>query len=69
MTIKGEEFTGATEVDFGANKSLHFKVVSSTKIIATSPAGTDLVDVTVTTPSGLSAVNSPADQFSYRRPW
>ena len=37
---------------------------SATSITATSPAGTGVVDVTVTTPVGTSAT-SPADEFTY----
>ena len=39
-------------------------VVNDTTITADSPAGTGVVDVTVTTPAGTSAT-SPADQFTY----
>ena len=39
-------------------------MVSSTTITADSPAGTGVVDVTVTTPGGTSATSS-ADQFTY----
>src|SRR5208282_1875852 len=37
---------------------------SDTQIVATSPAGMEVVDVTVTTGAGTS-VTSPADKFSY----
>ena len=67
VIIMGEDFTGATDVDFGQSPAAQFKVVSSTEIMATSPAGMNagVVDVTVTTASGTSAVNRPADEFSY----
>ena len=39
-------------------------MVNDTTITADSPAGTGIVDVTVTTPLGTSAT-SPADQFTY----
>ena len=65
VTITGTGFTGATAVDFGTTKATHFTIVSSTEITAKSPAGTGVVDVTVTTPKGTSAVNRPADAFSY----
>ena len=71
MTITGTGFTGATAVDFGTTPATNLTVVSDTSITADSPAGTGVVDVTVTTPAGTSAV-TPADQFTYTvaaRPW
>jgi hypothetical protein len=64
VTITGANFTGASEVDFGTTAALAFTVVSDTSITATSPAGTGVVDVTVTTPGGKSTT-SANDQFSY----
>ena len=64
VTITGTNFTGASVVDFGPNAATNLTVVSATKITADSPAGTGLVDVTVTTPGGTSATSS-ADQFTY----
>ena len=64
MTITGTGFTGATAVDFGTTAATNLTVVSDTTITADSPAGTGVVDVTVTTPAGTSAP-SPADQFTY----
>ena len=64
VTINGTGFTGATAVRFGAATAV-FTFVSSTKItVASPPAGTGTVDVTVTTPSGTS-VTSAADQYTY----
>jgi hypothetical protein len=66
VTITGIGFTKATVVDFGPNSATVFTVVTDTEITVTSPAGTPgSVDVTVTTPAGTSAVNAPADQFTY----
>ncbi len=64
VTITGTGFTGASVVDFGTNPASNLTVVSSTKITADSPAGSGVVDVTVTTPGGTSATTS-ADQFTY----
>ena len=50
--------------NFGPTAATDLTVVSATKITADSPAGTGLVDVSVTTPAGTSAT-SPADQFTY----
>ncbi len=64
VTITGTGFTGATNVDFGANMATNVVVVSATQITATSPAGSGTVDVTVTGPGGTSPTSS-ADQFTY----
>ena len=65
VTITGTHLTGATEVDFGGgNPSDTYTITSPTTIIATSPAGTGTVDVTVTTPGGTSLTKA-ADQFTY----
>ena len=65
VTITGNGFTGATEVDFGAaNPAPSFEVVSDGEITATSAAGVGTVDITVTTPGGTSAVGA-ADEFTY----
>jgi hypothetical protein len=63
VIITGTNLSGATEVDFAGNPA-SFVVNSGTKITATSPAGSGLVDVTVTTPGGTSATGA-GDQFSY----
>ncbi len=64
VTIIGTAFTGAPKVDFGTTAATNVDVVNDTTITAVSPAGTNIVDVTVTTLGGTSAT-SPADQFSY----
>lgn len=72
VTITGTDFTGATQVRFGS-VSTYFHVRSYGKlkgkvITAIEPplAAVDqsVVDVTVTTPEGTSAI-TPADKFSY----
>jgi len=65
VTITGTGFTGATVVDFGPTAATGVTVVNDSDITATSPAGTGVVDVTVTTPNGTSALNPPADHFTY----
>ena len=50
VTITGTGFTGATAVDFGTTPATNLTVVSDTTITADSPAGTGVVNVTVTTP-------------------
>src|SRR5207245_2599382 len=61
VTITGTNLTGATAVKFGSTSASVFTVNSATSIIATSPPGVGIVDVTVTTPGGTSP-NTPADQ-------
>ena len=58
VTITGTNFTGATGVKFGTSPAAKFTVTSSTSITATSPAhAAGLVDVTVTTAGGTSAIS------------
>ncbi|HET6963192.1 MAG TPA: Ig-like domain-containing protein [Acidimicrobiales bacterium] len=65
VTITGTDFTGASEVQFGATDAATFSVTDATHISATSPAeSVGTVDVTVTTLGGLSP-SSAADQFIY----
>jgi len=64
VIITGTNFIEATALDFGVNAATSFTVNSATQITATSPAGTGVVDVTVTTLGGTS-VTSPADLFTY----
>ena len=64
VTITGTGFTGATAVDFGTTPATNVTVVNDTTITADSPAGTGIVDVTVTTPGGHVG-HLAADQFTY----
>jgi hypothetical protein len=65
VTIMGSGFSGATAVSFGTKSALTYTVLSDTMIIATAPPGAaGNVDITVTTPSGTSAI-SAADRFTY----
>ena len=63
VTITGSVLFAASAVNFGT-ASASFTRISNSKIVATAPAGTGTVDVTVTTPAGTSAT-SPADRFIY----
>ncbi|MCD9087349.1 Ig-like domain-containing protein [Stenotrophomonas sp. SY1] len=67
VTITGTGFTGATAVRFGATNAGSVIVNSATSITATSPAGSGIVDITVTTLNGTS-VTSAADRFTYIAP-
>jgi hypothetical protein len=65
VTITGAGFTAGATIDFGTTPASNVVVNTATQqITATSPAGTGLVNVTVTTAGGTSAT-SAADQFSY----
>ena len=64
VTITGQGFTGASAVTFGTNPATAFTVNSDSSITATSPAGTGLVDITVTA-GGLTSPVGGGDQFTY----
>jgi hypothetical protein len=65
VTVTGTNFTGATAVNFGSVVLTSFTINSDTSITATAPAqAAGTVDVTVTTPNGVSTT-SAADQFTY----
>ncbi len=66
VTITGSGFSGTTAVVFGATAATgNCTVNMDTQITCTNvPAGTGVVDVRVTTPSGQSA-NTGADNYVY----
>jgi alpha-tubulin suppressor-like RCC1 family protein len=64
VSITGTSLEGATAVMFGSSPAASFTVNSASSITAVSPAGTHVVDVTVTTPKGTGAI-SPGDSYSY----
>lgn len=64
IQISGSNFTGATQVLFGAVPAAGFTVVSNSLITATAPAGQGYVDVTVRNPHGVSQT-SGATGFNY----
>jgi hypothetical protein len=61
VVITGTDFVSPADVAFGATTAAVMTVDSATQITVTSPAGTGVVDVVVTTPGGASA---PGD-FNY----
>jgi alpha-tubulin suppressor-like RCC1 family protein len=65
VTVTGANFTGATAVHFGSAPATSFVVHSASSITAVAPAGSlGTVNVTVTTPAGISPPVS-ADRFTY----
>lgn len=75
IRVIGTDFIEATKVSFGVAGDVTgsgFSVVSGTEIIVTPPVYTSatnaIVDVTVTTPGGTSAVNQSSNQFTYITP-
>lgn len=65
VTISGSNLTGATAVTFGTLAATSFSLMNSSTIVATAPAqAAATVHITVTTPTGTSAVGTP-DQFTY----
>ncbi len=67
VIISGSNFLGAGSVSFGATPAKSFTVNSSEAITAVAPAGTGIVDVTVTNSGGASR-SVEADRFSYLPP-
>ncbi len=67
VTITGTGLTGAIAVGFGASDATNIAVASDTQVIAVSPPGASLSNVTVVTPAGRSAINAAA-QFTYSVP-
>jgi len=66
-TITGSNFTGTLSVKFGVVPAKSFEVSpTGTSITATSPSGAGLVNVTVTTPGGATAISNKA-HFRYQR--
>jgi hypothetical protein len=67
VTIKGKNFLAPATVTFGANPGAEVTVNSSSSISATSPPGSrGIVDVTVSTSAGTSAITKK-DHFKYKR--
>jgi hypothetical protein len=67
VTITGSGFTSPATVQFGSAQATEVVVDSSTSITALSPAGTpkSIVQVTVTTAAGTSAITKKA-RFKYK---
>jgi IPT/TIG domain/Phosphate-induced protein 1 conserved region len=66
LTITGTGFPGASSVHFGAT-SATYTVLDASHIDATIPAGSGVVDVTVSTSAGTSTT-SASDHYTYVAP-
>jgi len=66
VTITGKRFKDVSAVDFGSVPAASYTVTSTKSITAVAPAGVGTVDVNVTNESGVSAVGSAVDQFTYQ---
>jgi hypothetical protein len=64
VIVSGNNYVAPATVSFGGVAATNVVVQDVNHIVATSPAGSGTVDVTVTTPNGTSAT-SAADQFHY----
>ena len=65
VTITGKRFKDVSAVSFGDVPATSYVVNSIKSITAVAPPGTGTVDVTITNDSGVSAVGSAVDQFTY----
>ena len=64
VVIRGSGFARTTGVSFGKTAATRFSVEADTQISAVSPPGNGTVNVTVTTPDGISATDG-ANLFTY----
>jgi hypothetical protein len=64
VTITGTSFLEVSAVEFGSAAATSYTVESPTKIKATAPAGTGIVNIRVTTAFGQSKIVA-ADTFTY----
>jgi len=69
VTVTGTNLLNATRVAFGSASGVIQSVnPGGSSLVATTPAGTGTVDVTVTTPGGTSATTA-ADRYTYQGYW
>lgn len=65
VTVVGQHLRGVSSVLFGGNQAPHFVIASDTRIIATTPAGTGTVDVSVRSSAGTSSAGQPGATYTY----
>ena len=64
VAVNGSGFSGASAIHFGSNAATSINVISDSEVVAASPSGSGIVDVTVTTALGTSKTTT-ADRYSY----
>jgi len=64
VNLAGTGLADATGISFNNTAAETYLINSDTSVTATSPAGTGVVDITVTNETGTSPISS-ADEFSY----
>lgn len=65
ITITGDSFISSnTQVFFGTVPGTNVQIISNTELTVTVPPGTGTVDVTVSTPFGITPIVS-ADEYTY----
>ncbi len=64
VSVTGTNFATGDTVHFGTVAATGVTIASASSLTATAPAGTGVLDVTVTGPGGTSATNA-ADRFTY----
>jgi phospholipase C len=67
VSISGSNFKEVVAVKFGSHEATAVKVQSPTSLMATSPAGSGTVDLTVVNSGGVSSIG-PNDRFTYISP-
>jgi hypothetical protein len=68
VTVRGTDFTNVYSVWVGSHRAATYKVLSSTTISLTTPAGTGTVPIRVHTWYGWTSATAPAAQFTYTPP-
>jgi hypothetical protein len=68
ITLRGSNFTGATEVLFGVKPGTALHVLSATELTVVPPSGRGLVEVTVVTSGGGPSAPTGAGRFDYAPP-
>jgi len=68
VVISGSNFTGTTDVDFGANNAKSFTIDNNSQITAVTPSGTAFQSVDVTVTNGLGSDTLPASFFYLANP-
>ncbi|WP_178128966.1 autotransporter domain-containing protein [Pseudomonas sp. PB120] len=65
VTINGSGFTPSSTVTFGATAATGVTFINTTRLTASAPAGTGVVDVYVTVPGIGTSASNAADRYTY----